>query len=370
MPLRIVHIAAPAPFGGLEQVVRSLSGGQRRRGHDPHVVAIIDAWLDAHPFVEALEIAGASVHTVPVGRRRYLRERRRVRALIRSLQPDVVHTHGYRADVLSAPVARSLGVATVSTVHGFIGGGWKNRLYERLQRRSFRRAHAVVAVSSEQRDQLAADPVLRDRVRLIHNEGPETPAHPLNRVESRVKLGIPPDAFAWGWVGRLSHEKGPDVMIKALVEMGGSGWHATFVGAGPLEAELTARVRTTGLGDRIHFAGAVPDAARYFAAFDALALTSRSEGMPIVLLEAIAAGLPVVATSVGGVPEALSGRGGLTVPPESPGELADALEAVMRDPAAALVSPASGEDGLQKDGGNWIEAYETVYREAMERQAG
>jgi L-malate glycosyltransferase len=365
MPLRIVHIAAPAPFGGLEQVVRTLSEGQRRQGHDAHVVAIVDAWLEGHPFVDALEVAGVPVHTVPVGPRRYLHERRQVRSLIRALRPDVVHTHGYRADVLSAPVARSLGVATVTTVHGFIGGGWKNRLYERLQRRSFRRANVVVAVSSEQRDQLAADSQLRDRVRLIPNQGPVAPAQPLNRDESRRKLGIPPDAFAFGWVGRLSREKGPDVMLDGLELLTASGWHATFVGAGPLEAELTARARTTGLGDRVLFTGAVPEAARYFAAFDALVLTSRSEGMPIVLLEAIAAGLPVIATRVGGVPEALSGRGGLIVPSESPAELADALDVVMRDPAAGRISAASdgGADGA--GGGDWLVAYERVYREAM-----
>src|SRR5437879_12795654 len=78
--------------------------------------------------------------------RAYWRERRAVAALCRRIRPDVIHTHGYRPDVVDASVARRLGIPVVTTVHGFTGGGWKNRCYEWLQRRAFRRCDAVVAV--------------------------------------------------------------------------------------------------------------------------------------------------------------------------------------------------------------------------------
>ena len=358
--LRVMHITAPSPYGGLEQVVRGLATGHAAAGHDVHVVAIVDAWVDRHPFVEEMRNTAVHLHEVRVARRRYDRERRAVRALIRTTSPDVVHTHGYRTDVLSAPVARRLGVPTVTTIHGFTGGDLKNRMYERIQRWSYRRADAVVAVSALQRDQLARDPRVRDRLHLIRNEWAGPVSEPFDRAASRVALGLPADALVIGWVGRLSREKGPDVLVEALAAMYGADWHAAIVGSGPLEQELREAIRRAGLHERVRLTGPVPDAARYFAAFDVLALTSRTEGLPIVLLEAIASGVPVVATRVGGVPDALDGRGGLLVPPESPAETAAALDKALREPGAARIALAPSPSN---DTAGWLEAYESVYRQ-------
>src|SRR2546422_654954 len=143
----ILQILAPAEFGGLERVVQGLARGLRRRGHEMHVAAVLDGGRQQHPFLGALRASDVAVYPIELPRRAYLRERRATAALCGRVQPDVVHTHGYRPDVVDATAARRCGVPVVTTVHGFTAGGWKNRLYEALQQRALRRFDVVVAVS-------------------------------------------------------------------------------------------------------------------------------------------------------------------------------------------------------------------------------
>src|SRR6266849_1325824 len=143
----VLHVLAAGEVGGLERVVRSLAAGHRALGHAVRVAAVLEPRSSTHPFVRALDGEGLEIIAITVERRAYLKERAAVAALCSRLHPDVVHTHGYRADIVDAGVARRLGIPTVTTVHGFTGGDWKNRLYESLQRRALRRFDAVVAVS-------------------------------------------------------------------------------------------------------------------------------------------------------------------------------------------------------------------------------
>jgi glycosyltransferase involved in cell wall biosynthesis len=139
------------------------------------------------------------------------------------------------------------------------------------------------------------------------------------------------------------------------------------LGDGPARAGLTALAEGAGVADRVHWCGVVPDAARVFSAFDALALSSRTEGTPIVLLEAMAAGVPVVATAVGGVPDVLPLDGGLLVPPEAPAALAVALRGLFDEPEAAaaraLVARARVERELAVR--PWADRYRDVYHAAL-----
>jgi hypothetical protein len=130
--LSVVHLLAPGRVGGLESVVRALAVGQAHRGVAVHVAAVLGAPGESPEWLQ--EIGGEGVGVVPLHLpgRRYMRERAAIAGLCRELRPSVVHTHGYRPDVVGASGARLEGVATVSTVHGFTGGGWKNRLSERV----------------------------------------------------------------------------------------------------------------------------------------------------------------------------------------------------------------------------------------------
>ena len=167
--LTVVHVLAPARFGGLEGVVLALATGHAARGYDVHVVAVLDRPASDEPLLGRLESGGVNVLPVSLPTRAYLRERACVRDLCKRVRPDVVHIHGYRPDVLDAGVGRCSNAATVTTIHGYTGGGWKNRFYERLQRFALHRFDGVVAVSRPLLDSLRRRGIAQDRSYLVPN---------------------------------------------------------------------------------------------------------------------------------------------------------------------------------------------------------
>src|SRR5438445_4596472 len=180
----VLHIVAPTEVGGLERVVHALASGQRAAGHRVVVAVVLGRRAAAHPFVQPLVDADVEVVPLPLAPRAYLRERAAVVGICGRVRPDVVHTHGHRVDLVDAGAARRLGIPTVTTVHGFTGGDWKNRLYERLQRRAFRRFDAVVVVSRPLVDQLIRDGVSPQRIHFVQNAWRAT-TPPLDRVTAR-----------------------------------------------------------------------------------------------------------------------------------------------------------------------------------------
>jgi glycosyltransferase involved in cell wall biosynthesis len=281
----------------------------------------------------------------------------------RRVRPGVVHTHGYRPDVVDAGPARRLGIPTVTTVHGFTGGNWKNRLYERLQRRAHRSFDAVVAVSRPLVERLIRDGVSAPRVHFVQNAWGE-PAPPLDRLAARRALGLNEDGFLVGWAGRLSSEKGPDVLVDALAHLTDLPVSVSFLGNGAERRSLVARARHLSVERMIRWHGVVPDAGRLFAAFDVFVLSSRTEGTPIVLFEAMAAGVPIVATQVGGVPDVVSPADAALVRADDPVALAAEIRAVYHNPATGLQRARAARARLTRDFSvrPWLERYQAIYR--------
>lgn len=385
--LSILHVVAPASTGGLERVVHALAGGSVRRGHRVTVAVVMDLGDSPtgvggaeHPFVAGFVGTGVNVTTICLPPRRYWRERSAVATMCGRLRPCVVHTHGYRPDVVDAGVAQSAGVPTVTTVHGFTGGGWRNRVYEALQRRSWRRFDAVVAVSSLLGERIAAGGVARSNVHVIPNayapldEKGATGARRLySRAEARDRLGVSNGEFTIGWVGRLSPEKGLDTLLDALAALRESGGpaHATLVvlGDGQERSRLEAHAEAHGTRDAVRWLGVVPDAPRLYPGFDVFVLSSRTEGTPIALFEAMDAGVPIVATTVGGVPDVVTPAEARLVPPEDPAALAEGIRDVWRNPDAAGVRAGAARRRLADRYAiePWLDRYETVYRAVIAR---
>jgi len=359
----ILHVLAPGAVGGLERVVRSLAEGHRALGHRVCVAVIHELGQGDHPFVSALSESGIEVMPIRVAPRAYLTERAMIAGLCGTLRPDVFHVHGYRPAIVDAGVARHLRIPTVTTVHGFTGGGWKNRLYERLQRRAFRQFDAVVAVSRPLAEALVRDRVLRGRVHEIRNAWDDAVAF-LDRSAACRKLGVPDDGFRLGWVGRVTHEKGPDVMLQALALLGDTAARLSMLGDGRERDSLQRRGEALGVGTRVTWHGTVAEAASLFRAFDVFVLSSRTEGTPMALFEAMAAGVPIVAAAVGGVPDVVSPAEAILVPPDDPASLADAVRETLSDPAAARDRARAARQRLEREFAvqPWLERYETLYR--------
>jgi len=363
----ILHLLAPARTGGVERVVQSLAVGQHRAGHRVEVAAVLEEETPDHPLFPPLERAGVPVHRLIVPPRSYRRERQAVASIIRNLTPDVTHSHGYRTDVVDGRRIQRLGTAIVSTAHGFTTGDWKNQLYEHLQRRALRRFDAVIAVSQPLRDQLVGVGIPSSRVYLVPNAWSEL-VEPLDRTTARAQLGLPPTGFIVGWVGRMSREKGLDVLVEALLRMADLQLTLCAIGDGSERRIVQARARQLDVASRIRWAGLVSEAAKYFRAFDAFVLSSRTEGVPIALLEAMAAEVPVVATRVGGVPAVLGVAYPQLVDPDAPAALEAAIRTIHDDPAGALTrAQAARERLLEKFGPTaWLQRHEEIYRSAVE----
>jgi glycosyltransferase involved in cell wall biosynthesis len=350
--------------GGLERVVTMMSVGQL--AGSVHVAAVVEPSTAAHhPFIVQLEVFGVPVTPIVVRARSYVREYRSLSALVARLQPGVVHTHGYRADVIGGAVARAHRIPTVSTVHGFTGGGRRNRLYERVQLLALRRADAVIAVSAPLVQRLADDGVPHHRIHCIAN-GFAPLVDTATRAAARQRLGITTNGLVAGWVGRLSKEKGADVMLDALAESN-PRWRLSVIGEGDEFDQLQQKAAMLGIADRVTWHGQIANAGSLLTAFDAFVLSSRTEGTPITLLEAMNAGVPIIAARVGGVPDVVSASQAVLVLPEQPGMIAQALSEIEREPSAATDRSARARERLLQSfsAETWLASVDAVYEAAV-----
>lgn len=382
-----MHVVAPAGVGGLERVVQMLAASQHGVEDDVQVVGVFPEDPPMRPaapgvsaapipesapdhFFSSLRAAGVPTHTVRVPARGYGKERAAVTALCRTHRPDVVHLHGYRPDVVDASAARAAGAAVVTTVHGFTGGDLRNRCYEWLQRRSIRRFDAVVAVSRPLAGRLLQDGIPAHRMHLVVNAWQG--GAPLDRAAARHTLGVPDRIFAIGWVGRLSREKGLDVLLRALPALGSLPYALHVIGEGRERPALEALARQLGVAERVIWHGAISNAERLFTGFDTFVLSSRTEGTPLVLFEAMGAEVPIVTTHVGGIPDIVSDREAVLVPAEDPEALAAAVRTIYALPKAAARRVRAARIRLCAEHRirNWVERYHLVYAAARAATGG
>jgi glycosyltransferase involved in cell wall biosynthesis len=320
----------------------------------------------AHRFVPARRAPGVPLSAVALPARAYRAERARMLAVAREIGAGVIHTHGARVDVVDLPAARKAGLATVATLHGFTGNDLKYRFYEWLQCRVMRRTDCVVAVSRPIVARLVAAGVREERIRLVPNAwapGDEF----LEREPARGVLGVPAVGVRIGWMGRLTREKGADVLVEAVPLLAEES--VSILGAGRERPGLEARARALGVAGRIAWHGVVSRAGRLVRAFDVLVLSSRTEGTPIVLLEAMAAGVPVVTTAVGGVPDVVSSQEAILVPPDDPAALAAGIRRALADPGAARARAVAAGLRLAQQFAldPWLDRYEAIYRSVAGR---
>ena len=296
----------------------------------------------------------------------------------RAFRPRVVHTHAAKAGTLGRIAARLAGVpATVHTFHGHVLSGYFNpavtAAFRAIERALARRTTRIVALSPGQRDELLALGIGRPERMAVVPLGLELDGclnAQARRGELRRHLRLPPEARLVGIVARLVPIKDHASFFKAAARVARADPAARFVvaGDGPLRARLESAAREAGLADRTHFLGWWEDLPALYADLDVVALTSRNEGTPVCLLEAMAAGVPVVATAVGGVSDVVRhGETGLLVPPGDPGALAAALAALLGDPERRSALGLAGRRAAYPayDVKTLIARVETLYRELI-----
>jgi glycosyltransferase involved in cell wall biosynthesis len=377
-PLHIAHGVLALGVGGLERLVLGLVRQAVRAGHRVSVVCV------ESPGELAAEAGAAGAVVVSLGKPPDRRSdyRRRAAALLRDLRPDVVHTHQIGAAWYLGPAARPLGSPVVHTEHGnhFARLGsplaaLKARLFFRSAARSVDRFCCVS-------DEIAAAvtrwrTVPRAGVRVVPNGIPlDLPPDLPDPAAVRAALGIPPDAPVVGTVGRLAEVKRQDLLIRAVARLRAEfpAVHLVLVGDGPERGRLEALAREHGLADCTRFLGYQPRPEAYLGIMTAFALTSRSEGFPVSLLEAWRAGVPVASAAVGGIPAVVAdGANGLLFPPGDAAATAAAVGRLLADPGLARRLGRAGRQTFEGHYtlGRMAAAYEGLYRELLAaRRAG
>jgi glycosyltransferase involved in cell wall biosynthesis len=294
------------------------------------------AYLKDEPLLAASFPASVTIHHVPLGRGVVSR----MRGLMKSVRPDIVHTHLGHGDLIGLLASAFLPVRRFCTMHNiWFKWNWKDKVIFAAYRFYFAtiaRGCTVVCISKSVEDHVRK--VLRvpaRQARLVYNAIPSLPA-PIPREELRRKLSISVDCFCLLFVGRLEKQKSVDTLLSAFAGFSASVPEARLllVGEGRLRDELTALRDSLGLADRVEFRGVTAQPEEYFAAADLFVLPSIFEGLGIVILEAFRASLPVVASRLEGPAELIQeGRNGLLFPPQDAEALRERLLTMHRDPA-------------------------------------
>jgi glycosyltransferase involved in cell wall biosynthesis/2-polyprenyl-3-methyl-5-hydroxy-6-metoxy-1,4-benzoquinol methylase len=276
---------------------------------------------------------------------------RDLRALVRLIRvmrrerPAIVHTHTSKAGFVGRLAARLAHVpAVVHQPHGHIFYGYygaaRTRIYMALERLAARWADRLVVLTERGADEHLARGIGHLRQFATVPSGVpirQLRAQALRRDEARAALGLSPSAFVIAALGRLVPIKGFDLLVEALPDVVAAlpATHALIIGDGPLRGALEGRAAALGMTSHLTVTGVRSDVAAVLAAADVLVAPSRNEGMGRALVEAMALGLPVVATAVGGIPAVVvDGECGRLIPPENPAALARALIDLGLDPAA------------------------------------
>lgn len=333
--------------GGPEELLLACCPLIRRRGQfDPGVLLL----RKPDPATEPARDFGSRARGlgIPVVALQDMRWHPRwLRLLPRRLNVALIHVHGQRANYFIWLMRRLFPgtwgrVPLVATVHGWVQDNLVRKLVTRLELLTLRECDHVITVSELQRQTLLSQGFRAEQVSVVRPGIPhlaeEHRAGPQERLAARERWGIPPDAYVIAAVGRLSTEKRFDLYIETCAALAPVLPEATFllVGGGKQEARLKELAADFGLGERLIFTGLTREMPAVYAAADLLMITSDTEGIPHVLLEALGHSIPVVATAVGGIPEIITnGESGLLVPADSRDALVDAALRVHNEPELA-----------------------------------
>jgi L-malate glycosyltransferase len=366
-PVRLLLVLDSLEVGGAERQVVDLAFALRRKGYRITVASSVAGDLSG-----ALEEAGVPVRPLlrrMAKRRLSLAYAWRLRRLLKRERFDLVHAHIYASTAAAAIATLGTDVPLVITEH--TEASWQDWRARWVSRWVYRRVERIIAVSTPIRRRLIErDHVHPDLVTIVPNavvsaSGPHSDAPLPAELRARTLVGV---------VARLQPEKGVASFLRAAARVAPQFPEAHFViaGDGPLRQELAALAEDLDLGRRVHFLGFRSDASALMKSLDVFVVPSLTEGSPLVTLEAMAAGVPVIASAVGGIPDQIRhDREGLLVPPGHTSAIGDALLALLRDPVRAR---RLGEAGRRRAASRFSHAtmvrqIEDVYRDVLGRPA-
>jgi glycosyltransferase involved in cell wall biosynthesis len=330
--MKVLHIISSGGMYGAEAVILNLSRMLKEGGHASALGVFANS---ANPNLQLHEAAAkegiessllacnGQFDSTTIGA---------IRELAARTKADVIHAHGYKADIYTYLALRGAGVPLVSTCHTWYDTDRMLRLYGMVDRFVLRSYARVVAVSEEVRQRLLKAGVREGKIRMVRNG---IDLRPLRGASAslRGELGVN-GGLVVGLVGRLAWEKGVDVFVRAAARVLEEMPDARFVvvGEGPDREKLEQLVEELKVGEGVRMLGRREEMPGIYASLDVMVSSSRQEGLPMAILEGMASGLPMVATAVGEVPTVVKDDcTGVLVAPDDVEALAAAIAALLRD---------------------------------------
>lgn len=367
--MKILHTISSGGMYGAEAVILNLSRTLAEANHTSVIGVFVNS---SNPNLQLHGTAakqGLESHLIPCNGQVDRTTIATIRKLAIESGSDVVHAHGYKADIYAYLAVRGQGVPFVSTCHTWYDTDWLVSLYGKVDRFVLRKFGRVVAVSDEVRQRLLGAGVRDDRIRMVRNG---IDLRPFDGAKASVRDGS--DRPIVGLIGRLAWEKGVDIFLaaaaKVLVEFPETRF--VVVGEGPDREKLDRTIEELGIGGNVDMLGRRDDMPAVYASLDIMVSSSRQEGLPMAILEGMASSLPLVATSVGEVPTVVQdGKTGIVVPPENPDAVAAGIVDLLRDPEKRKRFGAAGRQLIEDEysAERMTADYLRVYEEAIAGRA-
>ncbi|MBI2050367.1 MAG: glycosyltransferase family 4 protein [Parcubacteria group bacterium] len=342
----ILYIVTQQEFGGAQRYIFDLATNLDKSQYDVHIAAGEEKEgfpaSNGDKFFDRARGQNLTVHSLkhlvrPISLINDFLAYFELKKLISELKPDIVHLNSSKAGVLGSMAAKALGVPKIIyTAHGFVFNEpmnpLKRWLYTHAELGTAKRVDRIIAVSEFDRQAGIKAGIDENKIVTVHNGIDPSSLRFFSEEDARAQLNITEHTPLIGCIANFYQTKGLDVLIGAMADINAQ---LVIVGDGELRPQLEEQIKKLNLADQVHLTGQLPDAHQYLKAFDIFVLASRKEGFPYVLLEAAAAGVPIVATRVGGVPEIIHDEiTGYLAEPCNPDELAQKISQALAHPLA------------------------------------
>ncbi|MFC1884331.1 glycosyltransferase family 4 protein [Thermodesulfobacteriota bacterium] len=374
MAIKVIILSTVAGFGGAERVVQSIMNSIDKENVDAVGIFFSKSGKEPEKFFKGIKDKSLKIYKILLTRSRfkYLNPVLNIIELYTILKKEdanLIHSHGYRADVIGVIIAKILNIPIISTCHGYISTNKILRFYNFIDRLALRFFNKIISVSETIKRDLVKAGVKKNKVLVIQNC---ISFHGLSRIKEefrdsmRDKVGIHKKDMAIGYIGRLEKEKGLEYLLKAGSNLCKEFKNLIFilVGAGDYRVTLEKMSKELKLNLKTIFVGFQSEPEKWLSAFDIFVLPSITEGTPMVLLEAMSIGVPVVATSVGGIPDIIeSEKEGILISPGSSIELETGIKNILTKnvDTSRLTNSARKKIEEKFNFEKWIKKLEAVY---------
>ncbi|MGZ4889745.1 MAG: glycosyltransferase family 4 protein [Candidatus Angelobacter sp.] len=368
--VKVLQLISSGGYYGAENMLLNLCASQEKAGCQNSLLLFYNVHAPNVEFYERARRRGLSVRMVHCQGRADWRAVRQIEEYVQEDGIDLLHTHGYKADLYGYVAARRSHKPVVATCHNWVGGTAALGIYNHLDRMALKRFNALAAVSDAVAQRLLDSGVPARKIKTIANG---IDVEPFERAQPLPAPTFDRDKVV-GMVARLDLLKGFEYLLRAVRELCGvfRELKVVIVGEGPDRKAIEDMIRQYGLQSTVILAGKQSDMPGVYAAMDIFVLPSLNEGLPMTILEAMAASKPVIATKVGAIPTLIrNGETGLLVEARDTDGLRKAIARLLSDPDLCRRMGAEGHDWASRNCTSEAMAlkYRQMYEEVLGRPA-